>query len=222
MLSLSSTTTAGRIQRCTDGLRRRMKDSLAKWRARTAINDGDARGNQSSQSFLQRLFKRRDTLRFTIAIFRYARWLGRTLASRPNPAAANCHGSSEIKLSSFGRACRASFFSRLLRTLVSLGPQVRSTPPLRSSRKRCNPLPGRVNRPVRRPRRSRPEETEEKMRVISQAEISQLTRPEALALLRRIAAELPNFPAGSAELRNAHANLQNIRRALAAPSFRLG
>jgi hypothetical protein len=60
------------------------------------------------------------------------------------------------------------------------------------------------------------------MRVITQAEISQLTRPEALALLRRIAAELPNLPAGSAELRNAHANLQNIRRALAAPIFRLG
>lgn len=60
------------------------------------------------------------------------------------------------------------------------------------------------------------------MRVISQAEISQLTRPEALALLRRIAAELPKLPAGSVELRNAHANLQNIRRALAAPSFRLG
>jgi hypothetical protein len=60
------------------------------------------------------------------------------------------------------------------------------------------------------------------MRVISQAELSQMTRPELMVLLRRIAAELPKLSAGSAELRNAHANLQNIRRALSAPSFRLG
>lgn len=127
-----------------------------------------------------------------------------------------------LLFSSFVRASRTSFFSRLFRTLVSSGPQVHCTPPLRSSRKRCSPLPGRVNRPVRRPRRSRPEMTEEKMRVISQAELSQMTRPELMMLLRRIAAELPNLSAGSGELRNAHANLQNIRRALAAPSFRLG
>jgi len=41
------------------------------------------------------------------------------------------------------------------------------------------------------------------------------TRTELSALLRRIAGELPNLPEGSIELRAAHPNLQNIRRALA-------
>jgi hypothetical protein len=36
------------------------------------------------------------------------------------------------------------------------------------------------------------------------------------------AAELPNLPEGSAELRSAHTNLLNIRRALARPDFRPG
>jgi hypothetical protein len=46
-----------------------------------------------------------------------------------------------------------------------------------------------------------------------------LTRTELSALLRRIAGELPNLPEGAAELREAHANLQNIRSALARPDF---
>jgi hypothetical protein len=57
---------------------------------------------------------------------------------------------------------------------------------------------------------------EEKMRVISQSELLRLTRTELMVLLRKIACELPNLPEGSIELRNAHANLLNIRRALAA------
>jgi hypothetical protein len=39
-------------------------------------------------------------------------------------------------------------------------------------------------------------------------------------LLRRIAAELPNLPEGSHELRIAHYNLHNIRVALARLTFR--
>jgi len=57
------------------------------------------------------------------------------------------------------------------------------------------------------------------MRVISQSELLRLTRTELMALLRKIACELPNFAEGSVELRNAHANLLNIRRALARPGF---
>jgi hypothetical protein len=58
---------------------------------------------------------------------------------------------------------------------------------------------------------------EEKMRVISQSELLSLTRAELLALLRKIVCELPYLPEESVELRNAHANLLNIRRALARP-----
>jgi hypothetical protein len=46
------------------------------------------------------------------------------------------------------------------------------------------------------------------------------TLTELSALLRRIASEPPNLPEGSLELRTVHANLQNIRRALARPDFR--
>ena len=56
------------------------------------------------------------------------------------------------------------------------------------------------------------------MRVLSQTELSRLSRAELMALLRRISAELAYLPEGSIELRNAHANLQNIRRALARPA----
>jgi hypothetical protein len=63
---------------------------------------------------------------------------------------------------------------------------------------------------------SRPEPMEETMRVISQTELMRLTRTEQMVLLKRIAAELPSLPAGSTELRAAHANLPNIRKALAA------
>ena len=58
------------------------------------------------------------------------------------------------------------------------------------------------------------------MRVLSQTELSRLSRAELSILLRRIAGELPNLAEGSRELRNAHVNLQNIRRALARPEFR--
>jgi hypothetical protein len=61
---------------------------------------------------------------------------------------------------------------------------------------------------------------EEKMRLLSQSELLRLTRAELSVLLQQIVCELPTLPAGSAELRNAHANLQNIRKALAWPEFR--
>jgi hypothetical protein len=47
-------------------------------------------------------------------------------------------------------------------------------------------------------------------------------RRKGCARVGRIAGELRNLPEGSAELRAAHANLQNIRRALALPSFQPG
>lgn len=56
------------------------------------------------------------------------------------------------------------------------------------------------------------------MRVLSKAELSRLSRNELNVLLRRIAEELPMLPEGSIELRNAHANLHNIRCALARPA----
>jgi hypothetical protein len=55
---------------------------------------------------------------------------------------------------------------------------------------------------------------------ISQSELLRLTRTELTVPLRKIACELPNLAEGSVELRNAHANLLNIRRALAQPDFR--
>lgn len=61
---------------------------------------------------------------------------------------------------------------------------------------------------------------EEKMRVLTLTELSRFTKAELHVLLRRIASELPNLEEGSTELRNAHINLQNIRRALARPDFR--
>ena len=59
------------------------------------------------------------------------------------------------------------------------------------------------------------------MRVLSQSELLRLSKQELSELLRRIASELPTLKEGSAELRNAHINLQNIRRALTRPDFRL-
>jgi len=56
------------------------------------------------------------------------------------------------------------------------------------------------------------------MRVLSQTELSRLSRTELMVLLRTISAELINLREGSIELRSAHANLLNIRRALARPS----
>ena len=53
------------------------------------------------------------------------------------------------------------------------------------------------------------------MRMLTPYELSMMTRPELDAMLRRIAQELTNLPEGSADLRAAHVNLQNIRRALA-------
>lgn len=60
------------------------------------------------------------------------------------------------------------------------------------------------------------------MRVLTQGELMRATGGELSVLLRRIASELPNLPEGSIELRAAHANLQNIRGALARPDFRPG
>jgi len=56
------------------------------------------------------------------------------------------------------------------------------------------------------------------MRVLSQTELYRLSRAELMALLRRISAELAYLSEGSIELRNAHTNLLNIRRALARPT----
>ena len=58
----------------------------------------------------------------------------------------------------------------------------------------------------------------ETVRVLSQSELLRCVRGELSALLNRIACELPGLPEGSAELRNAHANLQNIRRAVLKPT----
>lgn len=55
------------------------------------------------------------------------------------------------------------------------------------------------------------------MRVLSQSELARCTRSDLSTLLHRIASELPTLPEGSQEHRIAHANLQNIRRALAQP-----
>jgi hypothetical protein len=57
------------------------------------------------------------------------------------------------------------------------------------------------------------------MRVISQSELLRASKFELYALLRRIAAELPDLPEGSHEMRVAHLNLHNIRAALARPEF---
>jgi hypothetical protein len=43
---------------------------------------------------------------------------------------------------------------------------------------------------------------------------------ELATLLRAIVCELPRLREGSQELRDAHANLANIRRAMAQPEFR--
>jgi len=58
---------------------------------------------------------------------------------------------------------------------------------------------------------------EEIMRVLTQTELSRMTRTELMALLRHISTSLPGLRDGSAELRDAHANLMNIRRALIRP-----
>ena len=55
------------------------------------------------------------------------------------------------------------------------------------------------------------------MRVLSQTELARCTGGELSALLNRIASQLPDLPEGSKELQDAHANLQNIRRALTQP-----
>lgn len=58
------------------------------------------------------------------------------------------------------------------------------------------------------------------MRILSLAELSRLSKPELLVLLRTIAAELHRLREGSPELRAAHQNLLAIRTALARPAFR--
>jgi hypothetical protein len=52
------------------------------------------------------------------------------------------------------------------------------------------------------------------MRVLTQTELNRLTKGELLSLLHRIAQMLPDLADGSDQLRAAHINLQNIRRAL--------
>lgn len=69
--------------------------------------------------------------------------------------------------------------------------------------------------PRMRPRSPWPEPMEEQMRVISQAELARLSRTELQVLRRQIVEQLPMLPAGSHELRIAHANLTTIRKALA-------
>ena len=58
------------------------------------------------------------------------------------------------------------------------------------------------------------------MRVLTQTELNRFTKAELYVMLGRIAGQLPGLKEGSAELRNARINLQNIRRALARPDFR--
>lgn len=58
------------------------------------------------------------------------------------------------------------------------------------------------------------------MRALSQMELKRLSHTELMALLRTIGADLPRFREGSAEYRAAHANLANIRAALARPAPR--
>ncbi len=58
------------------------------------------------------------------------------------------------------------------------------------------------------------------MRMMSLAELSRLSKGELSVLLRKIVCALPNLREGSAELRNAHANMLNIRRAMTRPDFR--
>ncbi len=55
------------------------------------------------------------------------------------------------------------------------------------------------------------------MRVLTQNELSRMTRTELNVTLRRIASEIAFLPDGSAELRDAQTNLMNIRVALAKP-----
>jgi hypothetical protein len=61
---------------------------------------------------------------------------------------------------------------------------------------------------------------EEKMRVLSNFELQRLSRNELMVIMRKIASELTALPAGSVEVRNAHYNLHNIRKAIARPDFR--
>ena len=58
---------------------------------------------------------------------------------------------------------------------------------------------------------------EETMRVLTQTELARMTRIELMSLLRRISAALPDLAEGSAELRESHVNLVNIRRVLVRP-----
>lgn len=60
---------------------------------------------------------------------------------------------------------------------------------------------------------------EDKMRVLTQTELSRCTRGELSALLNSIVQTLPVLPEGSCELQTAHKNLQNIRRSLGKPTL---
>ena len=56
------------------------------------------------------------------------------------------------------------------------------------------------------------------MRVLAETELKRLSQAELMVLLRKFAEALPDLPEDSPELRIAHANLFNIRRALARPA----
>jgi hypothetical protein len=58
------------------------------------------------------------------------------------------------------------------------------------------------------------------MRVLSHFELQRLSRNELMVIQQRILSELTSLPEGSVELRNAHHNLHNIRKAIARPDFR--
>ena len=58
------------------------------------------------------------------------------------------------------------------------------------------------------------------MRVLSNFELQRLSRTELMVVMRQIACKLTALPEGSAELRAAHLNLHNLRKALLRPEFR--
>ena len=58
------------------------------------------------------------------------------------------------------------------------------------------------------------------MRVLSNFELQRLSRNELLVIQRMIASELPLLAENSPELRAAHSNLSNIRKALTRPEFK--
>jgi hypothetical protein len=115
----------------------------------------------------------------------------------------------------------SSFLPNSSAALGAYALQVASTPPLRFGRKRCSASQGSNSGP-QEGRDFRDRERRKKMRILSLAELSRLSKPELLVLLRTIAAQLPHLREGSPELRAAHQNLLAIRTALARPACKPG